>query len=183
MPLHALKGDITKLAPENSQAAAFWIYAGFNTRRLLWEEYIPHLASFQPVQPNNIHLNDQHPFLVDDDIAIPWMLPNDTLWSIRHNGQLEYIYIFSNHTNRYGVDSPEEMDQIIANCLTVLRNMNIRSVSFVFIPTKIPDRELIAAENLSAQYMINSIRNWLDHNDDCMNVYLIDRTDGFQKLL
>lgn len=76
--------------------------------------------------------------------------------------------------------SLNDIKKHVDRCLIKLRAKGIESVSFILIPALKKSKQ---ADELSAKVMISAITPWLNNNDDCISVYLIDHVGGFDELL
>lgn len=176
MAIKAIKGMIMDVAPLKSQAMAIWMRSGFNSSNAIWR--------FE-LKEKGVNVELIHPFEknINKDIE-PWLLPHETLWKITPElGKLKYIYIFPNPEDNKGVDDMEAINQMIYKCLDTLSNYSITSVSFILIPALQKGNNFETQDLESAKQMIISIQNWLYNMNQDMDVYLVDRVDGFKAAL
>lgn len=190
MPIHTAKGDIMDFATSRSEAVAIWMCSGFNSRNSIWR---------WELNEKLFRIKLEHPLdrYIDPDILNsayklnpthePWKLSFETLWSMTSEDQkkLKYLYIFPNPDDQIRLENIEQIDSLIVNCLEVLNKNSIKSVSFILIPAYLNKDESNNDINdiASANQMIESINNWLNNNNSEMEVYLVDRQDGFSPLL
>ncbi|MEN9883919.1 MAG: hypothetical protein RLZZ420_1136 [Bacteroidota bacterium] len=189
MSIKAIKGNIMDTAPLNSEAIAVWMCDGFVGRNGIWRfEIEERNIKLELIHPTNLTRSE----VISASENKPWILAFDTLWKIsnENHGHLKYIYIFPNPEDKQRLDSLDEMDLLINRCFDLLHEHHINSVSLILIPAL----ELIQpvqpgqnaqylADLASAKHMISSIKNWLSENKVDMNVYLVDQSDDFRKLM
>ncbi len=190
MAIVNLKGKIWDVAPDKAEAIAVWLRDGFNLRHSIWgydleeKKITPKL-----IYPLNNNTPERLSSQYDFDINLqPWKLPYDTLWRIvpKMYKKLKYIYVFSNPKDEKTVDSLEEIDRLINQCLTTLNLRGVKSVAMILIPATINGTKSIPIgqdDVLSAKRMISSIQNWLSANEIDMDIYLVDIVDDFAPLV
>ena len=189
MGIKAIKGRIMDTAPSNSEAVAVWMYKGFNTRYAIWGFEIKERdIRLELIYPNDfMHSeNSLESAYKTKTKCEPWRLTYGTLWKItnRNQGKLKYIYIFPNPEDKQRLENLDEIDELIKRCFTTLNENSINSVSLILIPALSRGEHNTELEDIkSAEQMICSIKNWLSENEEDMNVYLVDRVDGFRNVI
>jgi hypothetical protein len=188
MKIETIKGSLMDLAPTTSEAIAIWMCSGFNTRNSIWRfELKKKGIEIELIHPeeNNISSDVKNSAYEVNTNYEPWRLPCETLWKITNDiGKLKYIYVFPNPEDKHRLDDIQEIDQLINKCLGILKVNSINSVSFILIPALPRGEHNTEIEDLqSAKQMIYSIQNWLSKNGSHMQVYLVDRVDGFKAAL
>ncbi len=178
MRISARKGRLIHIAPECSEAVVIWITNGFNTRNAFWKfdlkEHLPYMDLVFPkdsIQP------------ISRDF--PWKSHLNSMWELKSElKKLKYVYVFSNLKSAHSLEGENALIQLIEQALADLSRFHIKSVSFIIIPyTKdggIP--ESIDYEN-SARCMIKTIDEWLKKNNNNLDIFLVDRVDGFTPYL
>ena len=188
MKIETIKGSLMDLAPTTSEAIAIWMCSGFNTRNAIWRYELKEKGiEIELIHPeeNNISSDVKNSAYELNKDYEPWRLPCATLWKITNDiGKLKYIYVFPNPEDKHRLDDIQEIDQLINKCLGILKVNSINSVSFILIPALPRGEHNTEIEDLqSAKQMIYSIQNWLSKNESHMQVYLVDRVDGFKAAL
>jgi hypothetical protein len=190
MPIYTAIGDIMDFAPSKSEAVAIWMCGGFNTRNAIWRsEIVNRKIDIELVDSSGYPVAEAvlNSAYQSDTINEPWRLNHETLWKFTSNiqGILKFLYIFPNSEDKSRLDSLKDIDALIIRCLNVLQKNTIKSVSFILIPayssTDTANNDI--NDIASANQMIESIKNWLNNNNSEMEVYLVDRQDGFNVLL
>ena len=186
MTIKTIKGMLMDVAPTKSEAIAIWMCSGFNTRNAIWRFELKEKGiEIKLIHPErgDISSNVKDSAFESNLIGYePWRLHFETLWEITSDfGKLKYIYVFPNPEDKPRLNHIEDINQLINKCLDVLNVNSIHSVSFILIPALPRGEYNIEIEDLqSAKQMIYSIRNWLSENESNMEVYLVDRVDGFK---
>ena len=177
MTIKTIKGMLMDVAPTKSEAIAIWMCSGFNTRNAIWRFELKEKGiEIELIHPERENISSNYE---------PWKLHFETLWKITSDvGQLKYIYVFPNPEDKQRLDHIQDINQLINKCLGILNVNSINSVSFILIPALPKGEHNTEIEDLqSAKQMIYSIRNWLSENESNMEVYLVDRVDGFKAAL
>ncbi len=189
MRINAIKGMLMDVAPNKSEAIAIWMYSGFNARNAIWRSLRKDInIIFTLICPER---GDTSSSIKDSTIKYdlidhePWRLHFETLWKITPDlGKLRYIYVFPNPEDKRRLNHIEDIKHLINRCLNCLNEESIHSVSFILIPALPIEEHSSEIEDLqSAKQMIYTIRNWLCENESNMEVYLVDRVDGFRTAL
>ncbi len=174
MPILSIQGNLLDVAPDKVEAIAFKIRDGFSQTKTMWLfEFTELNISLQSV--------DEMPLetISGDDFnrVFPWKRREDTLWEIipEKYRLLKYVYLFESDEYNYPLSSINEIDRLINRCLNKLKEKEVRSVAFIFIPT-------VEDDITSANRMIKAINQWMIDNNYEMDVYLVDRTGGFNDL-
>lgn len=189
MQIQAIKGMIMDVAPSLSEAIAVWIYNSWNARIGIWR---------YEIKKNNYEIELEHPkdrhisprylnSAYDFDLHYePYRLHHETLWKISNNESnlLKYIYIFPNPKNKYRLDTLQDIDIYVCKCLDTMLDYNIKSVSFLLIPSlSVESVDEQNQNDKSAHQMIQSISKWLSEHKSDMRIFLVDRLNGFKSIL
>jgi len=189
MSIESLKGMLMDVAPSKSEAIAVWMRSGFNTRNAVWRfELKDNNVQLELIHPlkNNLSPNIKLSAYNLDTKNEPWKLPHETLWKITSDNldKLNYIYVSPNPSDKKTLNNLSDIDGLIKKCLDILLSRSITSVSFILIPSSPSGVNNEAdADVMSAKQMISSIKNWQSKNNNKVHVYLVDRVDGFKKVL
>jgi hypothetical protein len=163
MPIYALGGFIQDLAPDYCDFVAIFTRSGFNTTSLIVKDLKNKFLIF----PKNVNEEE-----IDNDEI--WRYRQDTLWEIKPSLSLwKYLYVFSNLGRSTRVESIDDINILINRSLDCARLMNCKSIGYIII------RSNNHTDEECAQRMIDSIINWEQIFKYEINVYLIDRVNGF----
>jgi len=163
MPIYALGGFIQDLAPDYCDFVAIFTRSGFNTTSLIVKDLKNKFLIF----PKNV--NEE-----EIDYNEIWRYRQDTLWEIKPSLSLwKYLYVFSNLGRSTRVESIDDINILINRSLDCARLMNCKSIGYIII------RSNNHTDEECAQRMIDSIINWELIFKYEINVYLIDRVNGF----
>jgi hypothetical protein len=163
MPIYALGGLVQDLAPDYCEFVAIFTSSGFNTTSLIVKE----IKNKFLVLPENVNEEE----INYDEI---WRCRRNTLWEIKPSLSLwKYLYVFTNLGNSTGVQTLNDIKVLINRSLDCARLMNCRSIGYIII------RSNNHTDEECAQRMIDSIRIWEQIFSYKINVYLIDRVNGF----
>jgi hypothetical protein len=163
MPIYALGGFIQDLAPDYCDFVAIFTRSGFNTTSLIVKDLKNKFLIF----PKNVNEEE-----IDNDEI--WRYRQDTLWEIKPSLSLwKYLYVFSNLGRSTRVESIDDINILINRSLDCARLMNCKSIGYIII------RSNNHTDEECAQRMIDSIINWELIFKYEINVYLIDRVNGF----
>jgi hypothetical protein len=163
MPIYALGGFIQDLAPDYCDFVAIFTRSGFNTTSLIVKDLKNKFLIF----PKNVNEEE-----IDYDEI--WRYRQDTLWEIKPSLSLwKYLYVFSNLGRSTRVESIDDINILINRSLDCARLMNCKSIGYIII------RSNNHTDEECAQRMIDSIINWELIFKYEINVYLIDRVNGF----
>lgn len=189
MPIYAIQGDILNVAPQKSESIAIWMCSGFNSRNSIWRYELKN-RGFMPrlVHPSNRVVSKKvlNSAFDTDSKNEPWMLAHETLWKLSgpNLGELKYIYVFPNPEDKQALNSLSDLEISINICMQTLTNFDIKSVSFILVPSIMHVHSEKHVNDLeSAKNMIFSLQNWLIKNKSDIDVYLVDRGNGFVNLL
>ena len=163
MPIYALGGFIQDLAPDYCDFVAIFTRSGFNTTSLIVKDLKNKFLIF----PKNV--NEE-----EIDYNEIWRYRQDTLWEIKPSLSFwKYLYVFSNLGRSTRVESIDDINILINRSLDCARLMNCKSIGYIII------RSNNHTDEECAQRMIDSIINWELIFKYEINVYLIDRVNGF----
>lgn len=163
MPIYALGGFIQDVAPDYCEFVAIFTRSGFNTTSLIVSE----LKNKFLVLPENV--NEE-----EINYGEIWRYKRDTLWEIKPSLSLwKYLYVFTNLGKSTRVETLNDINVLINRSLDCARLMNCKSIGYIVI------RSNNHTDEECALRMIDSIRNWEQIFNYNINVYLIDRVNGF----
>jgi hypothetical protein len=167
MAIYAIRGLIEEFAPIKSEAVAVYARDGFASLKWIWDQ-ITSDRNTNLIFPTDLANVDQRE---------PWRNKQDTFWEISpHNGVTRYYYSFSNPSGKRLVNI-DQIDQLINRSLDHARLMKIKSIAYVIIPIEEDD------QRISARRMLQTIRNWQSVFNYELDIYLVDRVNGFEEVL
>ena len=167
MAIYAIRGLIEEFAPINSEVVAVYAREGFASLMWIWDQ-ITRDRNTTLIFPNDLTNVNQEK---------PWRNNEDTFWEINpQNGVTRYYYSFSNPSGNRLVNI-EQIDQLINRNLDHARLMKIKSIAYVIIPIEEDD------QRISARRMLQAIRKWQSIFNYELDIYLVDRVNGFEEVL
>lgn len=167
MPIYAVGGYIEAFAPEKCEAVAIFTLDGFSGTNLLFREFTNNRQKTL--------LNQDQEFYTNQDK--PWNNRMDTFWEITPSkGITRYYYVFSNPRGRK-LDNIDRINQYIKTSLGYAKLKKIKSIAYlIFASDKI-------ISSLIARRMIEVIQEWEEIEKYEIDIYLVDRVNGFQNIL
>jgi hypothetical protein len=167
MPIYAVGGYIETFAPEKCEAVAIFTLDGFSGTNLLFREFTNNRQKTLLSQDQEFYTNQDK----------PWNNRMDTFWKITPpKGITRYYYVFSNPRGRK-LDNIDRINQYIKTSLDYARLEEIKSIAYLIFDSDKFNLSLIARR------MIEVIKEWEEIEKYEIDIYLVDRVNGFQNIL